>query len=191
MSFEAGLKEKIVLGLLVFLLIVGVIWRAAQVAAPTPEIIQAGHIEEEAFEDAEPELIIVHLAGAVNKPGVYHLPAGSRVYELLETGGGFSEDADYEALNQARPLLDGEQIYVHRAGESRVNGSPAASSKININHATASELTALPGIGDVRAEQIVHHREKHGFFSDPIEIMDVSGIGEATFNNIAEMITVY
>jgi len=190
-NFEAGLKEKIVLGLLVLLLIAGVIWRAAQVAAPTPEIIQSGHIEEEEFEAAEPELIIVHLAGAVNNPGVYHLPADSRVYELLEAGGGFSEDADYEALNQARPLLDGEQIYVHRAGANRVNGSPAASSKININHATAAELTALPGIGDVRAEQIVNHREKHGFFSDPIEIMDVSGIGESTFNNIAEMITVY
>ncbi len=191
MGFEAGLKEKIVLGLLVLLIIVGVIWRAVEVAAPTPEIIQAGQIEEEAREDAEPELIIVHLAGAVKNPGVYHLPTGSRVYELLEAGGGFNEDADYETLNQARPLLDGEQIYVRRAGETPANGSSAAPSKININHATAAELTELPGIGEVRAEQIVNHREKHGFFSDPTEIMDVSGIGEATFNNIAGLITIY
>ncbi|HED24487.1 MAG TPA: hypothetical protein ENN91_05115, partial [Firmicutes bacterium] len=116
---------------------------------------------------------------------------GSRVYELIEICGGFSEEADRETINQARPLFDGEQIFIPRVGEHRPAASEGGDQKININHASAQELTALPGIGTVRAEQIVAHREKFGPFTDIREIMDVSGIGEKTFENLADRITVY
>lgn len=191
MAEKIGLREKAVLGILALLLVTGGVWRAVQVSAPVPELIQAGHAEEQAPDNPEPELITVHLVGAVRSPGVYHLPAGARVYQLLELGGGFREEADREAINLARPLYDGEQIYVSSIGESPALPTGGSSMKININKASAAELTALPGIGEVRANQIVAHREKHGFFTDITEIMDVSGIGEATFNNIAELITVY
>jgi competence protein ComEA len=190
---RANLSEKITIGLLVLLLIGGGVWRGLENRAAPPELMQGSLIPT--GQEAEPEqaLITVHLAGAVVNPGVYHLPAGSRVYELLELGGGFSDEADRDYLNQARPLMDGEQIFVLKQGDNTtVSGSAAGvSTKININSAGAAELTALPGIGDVRANQIVAHREKHGLFTDIKELMDVSGIGEKTFENIAELITVY
>ncbi len=191
-----NLREKIVIGFLVLLLLGGGVWRAVQTSAPDGEVILAGqeqqHFTDNDDLDVEPEMITVHLVGAVNDPGVYQLPVGSRVFELLEIGGGFSEDADREALNQARPLLDGEQIYIHRTGEAQRPASiSGGSDKININRASASDLTALPGIGDVRANQIVAHRETHGYFTDLEQIMDVSGIGQSTFDNIAGQITIY
>ncbi len=190
-----NLREKIVIGFLVLLLVGGGAWRAVQTTAPAGEVALAGQQQNLSAEQElakEPELITVHLVGAVNNPGVYQLPEGSRVFELLELGGGFNEDADREALNQARPLFDGEQVYIHRTGETERSPSmPDGGGKININRASASDLTALPGIGDVRANQIVAHREAHGYFTDLEQIMDVSGIGQTTFNNIADQITIY
>ena len=190
-----SLREKIVIGFLVMLLVGGGVWRAVQTSAPGGEVALAGQQQNLSAEHdlvEEPELITVHLVGAVNSPGVYQLPEGSRVFELLEIGGGFSEDADHEVLNQARPLLDGEQIYIHRIGETtRSSTVQDGGGKININRASASDLTALPGIGDVRANQIVAHREAHGFFTDLEQIMDVSGIGQTTFSNMVDQITIY
>lgn len=187
-----NLREKIVIGVLVLLLITGSIWRAVQVSNSGPEIIQAGYSDREVTaEIEETEMVTVHLVGAVVNPGIYQLPAGSRIYELINLSGGFNDEADQDILNQARPILDGEQIHVHKIGEAPKSLESSTSNKININRATASELTALPGIGDVRANQIVAHREKHGYFTSIEQIMDVSGIGENTFNNIAEKITIY
>ena len=190
---KANLNEKVVIGLLVLLLIGGGVWRGLDNKVSGPELVQSSLGSTGPEAEPEPALITVHLTGAVVNPGVYHLPAGSRVYELLELGGGFSDEADRDYINQARPLMDGEQIYVLRFDESAtVSGSAAGgSAKININSAGAAELTALPGIGEVRANQIVAHREKHGLFTDIKELMDVSGIGEKTFENIADLVTVY
>ncbi len=155
-----------------------------------PELMQVDQIEMEDQLAEEPVLISVHLVGAVNMPGVYHLPEGSRVYELLEMGGGFTEEADRESLNQARPLFDGEQVFVNKCG-SEQPVQEANTGLININRATANELTALPGIGEVRAAQIVEFREKNGYFKAPEDLMDVSGIGQATYDAIVEQITIY
>lgn len=192
MEGKISQREKIVIGILTLLLVTGGVWRAVQVSGPKAEIIQGGYnMNLEAELEKVPEMITVHLIGAVKSPGIYKLPVGSRIYELLELGGGFSEDADHEALNQARPLLDGEQIYVHKIGEAPGLAESGVSALVNINRATVSELTALPGIGEVRANQIVAHREKHGYFTTTDQIKDVSGIGENTFNTIADQITIY
>jgi len=191
---KGGINEKIVIGLLILLLVSGGIWRGFQQNPEDPGLVRAGFEEPQEVTQAEPDLITVHLVGAVNNPGIYHLPDGSRVYELLDAAGGLNAEADQETINQARPLLDGEQIYIYEAGvASELNELAAgyASGKININTASAAELTALPGIGDVRAGQIVAHREKHGLFSDIRELMDVNGIGEKTFENFEALITVY
>lgn len=187
-------REKVVLGVLVMLLVIGGTWRAVnnyRVPEPAVERVEQNNNPGLTEEELEPALISVHLVGAVNKPGVYQLPEGSRVYELLELGGGFTDEAEKEALNQARPLFDGEQIYVHRVGEATPAYRNGAVSLVNINRASAPELTALPGIGDVRAAQIVEHREKYGYFKAKEDIMEVSGIGQATFDNIVELITIY
>lgn len=190
---KANLNEKVVIGLLVLLLLGGGVWRGFESKAGGPELVQADLETTGPEVEPEPELITVHLAGAVVNPGVYHLPTGSRVYELLDLAGGFSDEADRDYLNQARPLMDGEQIFVLKHEENATVSSSAAgsSAKININSASAAELTVLPGIGEVRASQIIAHRDKHGLFTDIKELMDVSGIGEKTFENIAELITIY
>ncbi|MFO7952008.1 MAG: ComEA family DNA-binding protein [Bacillota bacterium] len=193
MEREEGKREKFILGVLVLLLVAGGIWKAVEMGNTEPELLpESADLSQELNEDElAPELISVHLVGAVQNPGVYELVEGARVYELLELGGGFREDAEKESLNQARPLFDGEQVYVPYIGEAPESSTTGDNAKININRASASELTALPGIGEVRAGQIVKYREKHGYFTEKEQVMEVSGIGEATFNNFAEMITVY
>ncbi len=194
---EKGLQEKLILGLLALLLIGGGFWRAVQHKDPGFGALQAGFTQQAEdqteTENTAPELVTVHLVGAVANPGVYHLPVGSRVYELLEISGGLTEDADYESLNQARPLFDGEQVIVRSSNEAGESASSSFSQevKININRATAAELMTLPGIGEVRAKQIVEYRDKNGYFTDPRELMDVGGIGEKTYSNLSELITIY
>lgn len=193
MDVRPATREKIILSILVLLLLGGVIWRVVELRSPAPEIVlQATGHNENAFAEEPGQEIIVHLAGAVENPGVYHLPEGARVYELLAMGGGLCPQAEGDRLNQARPLMDGERVYVPRAGEEPSLREPGGEEgRININTAGVQELSTLPGIGEVRAGQIVAHREEHGYFRDPAEIMDVGGIGESTYNNIAGLITIY
>ncbi len=185
-------REKILILFVVLLFLAGGTWRAVNhYSSPEPEIVLIDNVEGAQEQELEPEMITVHLVGKVNNPGVYILPEGSRVYELLAMGGGFTEGADREAVNKARPLLDGEQVHIFGEGEVVKSSSAGTPGLININRASASDLTALPGIGEVRAEQIVRYREEHGQFRNIEEIMDVSGIGQATFDNFAGLITVY
>ncbi|HOL17069.1 MAG TPA: helix-hairpin-helix domain-containing protein [Bacillota bacterium] len=183
------LREKIILGLLAALLLTGAAWRIWR--SPRPAVEPVALEPETRFAAEEPELITVHAVGAVKQPGVYRLPAGSRVHDLLDLAGGPAEEADLEAINLARPLIDGEQVQFYRFGEHGAPLPGSAPGKININRATAAELEALPGIGPAKARSIVEHREKNGYFKDITEIMDVSGIGEATFHAIEDLITVY
>ncbi len=192
MAEKTGWRDKLVLVVLVLLLLVGGVWRAVEHGRPQAQLTQPLSEEVRNEQPEVLELITVHAVGAVNNPGIYHLPAGSRIYELIDMCGGFTGEADQVSLNQARPLIDGEQIYIHKTGEAPAAASGASdNAKININRASAKELTALPGIGDTRAQQIIAHRESQGFFTDIRDITDVSGIGEATFNNIADLITIY
>lgn len=190
------LREKILLLVLVLFLIAGVFWKIAPLLLP-PADGRSGKLVEESgpvlsgeSPELEPEMITVHLVGAVRNPGIYHLPEGSRVYELLEAGGGPSDDADLESVNLARPLFDGEQVNICLPGEAAASpDSPEG--KVNINKATVEGLQTLPSIGEVRAQRIIEHREKHGPFTDIREIMDVSGIGQGIFNQIKDRITIY
>lgn len=184
------LREKIILGLLAALLLAGAAWRIWTPSRQDGPVAVIPAVEETG-EEPEPELITVHVVGAVNRPGVYHLAAGSRVHHLLDLAGGPAGDADLEAVNLARPLSDGEQVQIYRQGENPASGSGTAPGKININRAAAAELETLPGIGPVRAQAIVEHREKYGYFKDINEIMDVSGIGEGIYQTIEDLITIY
>lgn len=145
--------------------------------------------------------LIVDVRGAVNQPGVYTLPAGSRVQDALARAGDVTSDADTRTLNLARRLNDGEQLYVPRQGEAppvpptmSVRGAPTATrlaSKININTASVAELDTLPGIGPALAQRIVDYRTQHGDFKTIEEIKKVRGIGDALFNQIKDLITVH
>lgn len=155
---------------------------------------------ETAADSAAPEnasgKVVVHVAGAVSSPGVYTLPADSRVDDAVRAAGA-TADADLSQLNLAQKLADGQKITVPVAGATPADGSSAATTAdsdngglININTATQEELETLPSIGEVRAQAIIAYREEHGGFRTTDELMEVSGIGEKIFADISPHITV-
>jgi len=140
-------------------------------------------------------MLVVHVSGAVNRPNVYNLAAGSRAIAALEAAGGPLADADLAALNLARVLTDGEQLHIPRRGEvgsATVAPGPQTpnNTRININTASQNELETLPGIGPTRALAIIAYRRQHGAFATPEDLMKVSGIGTKTFEGLKELIRV-
>ena len=141
----------------------------------------------------EQDKIYVHVCGAVKKPGVYELEAGSRIYQALELAGGMTEDAVENSMNQAEVLSDGQQIYVMSEAEEdavKAESGMTKDGKVNINQASKEELMTLPGIGDAKAELIIRYREETGKFNSIDEIMGIEGIKEGVFQKIEDRITV-
>jgi competence protein ComEA len=165
----------------------------AEPAAPTEGAPAA------ASPTAEPEVVLVDVAGWVRNPGVYEFTAGDRVVDAIEAAGGARPGAALELLNLAAPLADGTQILVTRAGETAPGAAPGAaapgsvgsgSALVNINTATATELEALPGVGEVIAQRIVDYRTANGPFGSVDDLLEVSGIGDATLEEMRESVTV-
>lgn len=135
----------------------------------------------------------VHVAGAVSAPGLYRLPAGSRVADAVAAAGGFVAAADPDRLNLAAVLADGSQVVVPEVGEAAATGAgesgPAGgggTEAIDLNTAGAEELEELPGIGPAKAAAIVEHREQFGPFQSVDSLADVPGIGPATVDALRE-----
>ncbi len=128
--------------------------------------------------------IYVDVCGAVNVPGVYELSENARVCDAIEAAGGLTEDAAREAVNMARTLSDGEQIFVASKAESSL------SDKLNINTATLEELCSLPGLGEAKAQAIIDYRLQHGSFQNLEDLMKVPGIKEGLYQKIREMIRI-
>jgi competence protein ComEA len=148
--------------------------------------------------ETEPAVLVVDVAGKVRRPGIATLPVGSRVVDALEEAGGVRRGVDLSALNLARLLVDGEQILVGipppggvaapaASGPSAPDGS--AGPMVNINSATQAQLEELPGVGPVTAEAILQWRTDHGPFTAVDELLEVSGIGDATLAEIAPFVT--
>jgi len=156
---------------------------------------------------------VVHVLGAVRRPGLVRLEPGARVEDALEAAGGLRRDADPGELNLAQPLEDGVQVVVgttkHPAGEVRAAGAgPVGSgsggstgssgssgsagssgsgsgSVVDLNRASVTDLDALPGVGPVTAQKILDWREQHGRFSRVEELQEVDGIGPKTYARLA------
>ena len=156
-----------------------------------------------------PAPVRVYVTGAVVKSDVYFLPAGSIIKDAIAAAGGLSPDADPERINQALELKDQQQIHIPRLGETNPpppvqggsdnseapdkDGSAAPGSPtglIDLNTATLEQLDTLPGIGPAIAQRIIDYREKVGKFTRIEDITEVSGIGEATFAKIKDLIVV-
>ncbi len=149
-----------------------------------------------------PEILYVYICGAVTNPGVYELPADSRVYQLIEAAGGLLSDADTKVLNQAEPLTDGMQITVYTQEEAKEmpisTETPSASNvsgktedaKVNLNTAGEDSLMTLSGIGEARAKAIIEFREKNGNYTSIEDIMQIEGIKEKLFEKIKDQIEV-
>jgi len=141
--------------------------------------------------------IVVQISGAVPRPGVYALPEGARVQDVISAAGGFLAEADKDFINLARVLEDGERLDISYAdGFSPVIPTsivePVASSSdlVNINTAAQFQLETLPGIGPTTAGMIIDYRQENGPFFDIEDIINVSGIGPGTYERIKDLITV-
>jgi len=176
--------------------------RAVPVA--TPLAVPGTSVSAAATAPAE---VIVHVAGRVRHPGIVVLKPGARVVDAVRAAGGPRPGVDLTGINLARPLVDGEQVLVGLGapgaaagaagpagaaggGGSVGGGGVDAAGMVNLNSATAAELEELPGVGPVTAAAIVTFREEHGSFTSVDELLDVSGIGEATLAEIAPHATV-
>lgn len=181
----------------------------------------AGSTDRTELSDAsseEEKTLVVHICGAVSAPGVYELPAGSRIIDAVEAGGGFLPEAEEACCNLAEEIVDGCQIYIMTKSEScadgqtekkagiqtspdsdmqttdrnvRSNSAPALENGlVNLNTADIAARMTLPGIGESRAKAIISYREQHGAFAQIEDIMKISGIKQAAFSKIKDKITV-
>ena len=127
--------------------------------------------------------VVVHVAGAVQRPGVYRLPAGARVTDAVERAGGTAPKAALDAINLAARLADGQQVVVPAAGPGgsvATSGAGSADGPISLGTATVEQLDTIEGIGPVTAGQIVEFRDRHGGLSSVDQLDQISGIGPAT-----------
>jgi competence protein ComEA len=130
--------------------------------------------------------VVVDVTGAVVRPGVYRLPAGSRVQDAVRRAGGAGPNAQLESLNRAARLADGQQVVVPRRvpGGGAAVGAAAEESPISLGTATVEQLEEIDGIGPVTAEDIVAFREEHGGLASVEQLDQVSGIGPATMESL-------
>lgn len=151
--------------------------------------------------ETEPQNILVEIKGQVASPGVFEMPSEARLHEAIKLAGGLLPEADELTLNLAMKLTDEMSIYVPKKGETEAgpavitqSAGPAeaesANGTVNINTADETGLTALPGIGPSKAAAIIAHREEHGLFASIEALKDVTGIGDKTFENLKDAISV-
>jgi competence protein ComEA len=154
----------------------------------------------------EEKVICVHICGAVVSPGVYEITQGSRVYEAVMAAGGYRDDADEDYVNQALVLNDSDKLVIPTLADTEAmvipsdgkvrefgvgSGDPKTESgKVNINTAGVEELCTLSGIGEARAKVIISYRDSNGPFGSIEDIMNVSGIKQASFDRIKNDICV-
>lgn len=160
--------------------------------------------EPEIQSNLEPEQIIIDVKGAVKYPGVYTLSENQRIIDAIEAAGGYHEEANPVLINHAQKLQDEMVIYIPKIGEdasealeqlvqiSSANAPNSSNStgKINLNKATESDLTQLPGIGPSKANAIIQHRTEHGNFKTSEDLKQVTGIGDKTFEQLKDLIDV-
>ena len=183
----------LLLGVVVLVLVAVILIQVLR-PSPQPIILSTSTPQPTQVATPTPYTIRVYVSGAVHQPDVYTLPQDSIVKDAMEAAGGPTEEADLERINLALPVTDGQQVHVPRQGEENPpiqppSGQPATGGKVNINTAAPAALEALPGIGPALAQRIVDHRQAHGPFERIEDITEVSGIGEAIFEGIQDLIT--
>jgi len=128
---------------------------------------------------------VVHVAGDVQRPGVYRLPAGSRVIDAVKRAGGFAGDANRDAINLAARLSDGQQVVVSGPGTVAASSSTGGQAgPISLGSATPEQLDGIEGIGPVTAQKIIEFRDQHGGLSSVNQLDEVDGIGPSTMQTL-------
>lgn len=173
--------QKSILNILFGLLIAGLVLLIASQPHGVP-------VELDPIPSAAP--ITVHVAGNVQSPGVYALPSGSRIKDAVQAAGGLTAEANPNSINLAGLLRDGQQVFVDNtlAASSTLNPSERKG-LVNINTASLAELMDLPGIGETRAQDIIKYRQEHVGFQNIDELLNVTGIGQITFDSLKTLVT--
>ena len=184
---------NIMIGIFVGMLLTGIIYLSARTPAGEPITL---------LPSPTLQPIVVYVSGAVQQPGVYKLPYGSRLVDAVSQAGGFLLGADITQVNLAKKLVDGEQIVVPGGTDLPTpqltiggNGllftpTPPAGKKVNVNTATADELDKLPGIGQTSAQKIVEYRTANGPYTRIEDLLKVPGIGPSILDEIRGSITI-
>ncbi len=154
--------------------------------APSP----AGEIEAVAS-----ERLVVHVVGAVRRPGLYRLPHGARIADAVRRAGGATRRADLSLVNLAAQISDGSQVVVPRRAVVGAptpgggGGAPSpATGPVHLNTATLEQLDALPGVGPVTAQKILDYRQQHGAFSSIEDLDAIPGIGSARLEQLRDLV---
>lgn len=136
------------------------------------------------------EAFYIHVSGEVAAPGLYILDGDARVVDAIAAAGGFSELADEDAVNLARPLSDGEQLLIPAEGAVPAGSAPVGDGRINLNTADAAALDSLPRIGEAMAARIIDWRETNGGFTSVEDLLAVPGIGDKMLDALRDLVTV-
>jgi competence protein ComEA len=162
--------------------------------SPQPVILSTAIPHPTVERTPTPYTLRVYVTGAVDHPDVYVLPQDSIVKDAVEAAGGATEEADLERINLAVTVTDGQHVHVPRQGEEPSpveppSGQPATGGKVNLNTSDSAALETLPGIGPTLAQRIIDYRQAHGPFERIEDLMQVSGIGQATFEGMKDLLT--
>jgi competence protein ComEA len=171
----------------VALLLVGARAIRGEQAAESSFAAAAGGSKEASFSvGGSSGEVVVHVAGAVRRPGVYRMPAGSRVDDAVRRAGGAAPRASLEAINLAARLADGQQVVVPELGPGGTVAAPGAGEEgpVSLGTATAEQLEGIEGIGPVTAADIIAFRDEHGGLSSIDQLDQVPGIGPATMESL-------
>jgi competence protein ComEA len=167
-------------------------------AADVPALTTPAATSVSAASPTAPSVLVVDVAGAVRRPGLYRLSQGSRIADAIARAGGATRHADTALVNLAAPLADGEQVLVPSAvggaaaaagAAAAPAGAPSPTAPVDLNTATAEQLDALPGVGPVTAQKIVDYRTQHGPFTSVDDLDAIPGIGPARIADLQGLVT--
>jgi len=178
---ELSRSQLLVYGAIaVAVLLVGARWIRSEDPEPEPGAGLSFAADTSAGGEQGGEDVVVHVAGAVRRPGVYRLPAGARVTDAVRRAGGLASSAQEDSINLAARLSDGQQVVVPGRGAALAAGGGEATGPVSLGSATADQLDEIEGIGPVTAENIIEFRDQHGGLSSVDELDQISGIGPST-----------
>lgn len=162
------------------------------------ELIKETDLESNLEDFPQTDYVYIHVSGCVINPGLYQLESNLRVNHAIDAAGGLCQEADINRINLSKKIYDEMKIHIYKVGEEgidldenqdKISVNSGIPSKININTADEQALISIPGIGEVKAKEIIAYRQQQKFESLE-DIMNISGIGEKTFEKLKNYITI-